>query len=179
MPLKNNYYQQIVPELQKSLSYKNRLAVPRLQKIVVNVGIGRALKEKQFAETVTSNLTQITGQKPVPTKAKHSIAGFGIREGLIIGSKVTLRGNRMYDLVEKIIHVVLPRVRDFQGLPYKLVDQNGNLTIGFKDITVFPEINPENVSNSHGLEVTIVSNAQTREASLGLLTALGFPFKKK
>ncbi len=143
------------------------------------MGIGRALKDKQFAEIVTNNLTLITGQKPIPTKAKHSIAGFGIRAGLTVGAKVTLRGNRMYDFVEKIINVVLPRVRDFQGLSPKLIDQNGNLTIGFKEISVFPEINPEIVSNLHGLEMTIVSNAKTRDANVQLLTALGFPFKKK
>lgn len=163
--------------MKKQLGYKNDLAVPRLIKIVINVGLSKSLKNKEFKETVEQNLKLITGQKSIITRAKRAISGFGIREGLIIGEKVTLRGQRMYDLTHKIINVALPRMRDFQGLNPKSLDKKGNLTIGLKECTVFPEINQEEISTIHGLEITLVTNAKTREEAVILFKLLKFPFK--
>jgi large subunit ribosomal protein L5 len=149
-----------------------------LTKVVLNVGFGRHLKEKEYAASVEKGLTEITGQKPVLTASKKSISAFKIREGLIIGAKVTLRGQRMYDFTDKLVNITFPRVRDFRGISEKSVDRNGNLTVGFKEYTAFPEIRVEEADNIFGLEVCLASNARTREEGLELFRLLGFPFKK-
>lgn len=177
MSLKEHYFKNVIPEMKKQFGCKNNLAVPRLIKIVINVGLSKALKNKEFKETVEQNLKSITGQKAIITRAKRAISGFGIREGLIIGEKITLRGQKMYDFAHKIINVALPRIRDFQGLNYSSLDKKGNLTIGLKECTVFPEINQEEISAIHGLEITLVTNAKTKEEALMLFKLLKFPFK--
>ncbi len=179
MRLKEKYNQKIKPALKEELGLKNINAAPRLQKVVINVGVGRHAKDKAYLEEVKQNLAALSGQRPVFTKARQSISSFKIRTGMTIGLKVTLRGQRMYDFVEKLINITLPRVRDFRGLKLSQVDKSGHLTIGFKEQTVFPEIKLDKIENIHGLEVTIVTEAKNREHSLALLKMLGFPFKKE
>ena len=179
MRLKELYKKQIIPKTKEKFDYKNDLAVPKLDKVVVNVGFGRHAKEKDYIEKVESSLARITGQRPVPTKAKKSISAFKIRQGMTIGAMVTLRGQRMYDFVEKLIHVSFPRIRDFRGISERQVDREGNLTVGFREHLAFPEIRADEVDNVHGLEVTVVTTTKTREEGLELLKLLGFPFKKE
>ncbi|HBA36981.1 TPA: 50S ribosomal protein L5 [Candidatus Falkowbacteria bacterium] len=179
MRLKEKYQKQIAPELKTKLGFKNSLLVPRLTKVVLNVGFGRHVKEKDFMANVEKGLTKIAGQKPVLTVSKKSISAFKIREGLIIGAKVTLRGQRMYDFVERLVNIVFPRVRDFRGISEKSVDREGNMTVGFKEYVSFPEILADEAdSNIFGLEVCLGTSAKNREAGLELFRALGFPFKK-
>lgn len=178
MNLSELYKKQVIPQLKEEFGYKNTLAVPRLEKVVLNVGLSKGLKDKAFIETAESTLTRITGQKPVPTKAKKSISNFKIREGMVIGMKVTLRGKKMYDFVEKLIKVTLPRVRDFRGLDLKSIDPHGNLTIGIKEHIAFPEIKVDEIERVHGLELTVVTTAKNKKEGRALLKALGFPFKK-
>jgi large subunit ribosomal protein L5 len=177
MNLKEKYKKEIVPEMKKIFGYKNDLAVPSLEKLVVNVGVGKNLKEPNFIEAVEKTLIRITGQRPVKTKAKKSISGFKIREGLVIGLMVTLRGQRMYDFTQKLINVTLPRVRDFRGLPEKSIDGRGNLSIGFKEYICFPEIRPDEVEKLHGLEVSIATTTKSHKEGLELFKLLGFPFR--
>lgn len=177
--LKEKFYKQIVPAMKNEFCYRNYLVVPRLVKVTINSGTGQALKDDKFLETVFSTLTRISGQKPVFTKAKKSISAFKIREGMKIGVTVTLRGSRMYDFVDKLVNVTLPRVRDFQGLEEKSVDRNGNLTVGFKEHIVFPEIRSDEVERIHGLEVTMTTTARSHGEGVRLFTYFGFPFKKK
>lgn len=177
--LYKKYKKEIVPALQKELVYKNVMQVPRLEKVTLNVGYGRFIRDKAYIEHVEKTLGLITGQKPVHNKAKKSISNFKIREGMNIGISVTLRGKRMYDFVDKLVTVVLPRVRDFRGLKPKSFDDKGNYTIGFKEQTAFPEIKGEAVDKIYGLEVTIVTNAKSKQEGLALLSQLGFPFKKE
>ena len=158
--------------------YKNDLAVPRIEKVIINVGAGKVLKDPKFLDKAIESLKLITGQKPLITKAKKSISGFKIREGMAIGLKVTLRGKRMEEFVEKIIHSALPRVRDFKGLSLKSFDDRGNYTIGFKEQIVFPESALQKTDFSHGLEVTVVTTAKSKKESEKLLEFIGFPFKK-
>lgn len=162
----------------KTLGVRNPLALPRLAKVVVNVGMGRVIKDPATQQTVVSTLERVTGQKPVLTQARKSIASFKVREGMPIGAKVTLRGAMMDEFVDKLIHVTLPRVRDFRGLDPKAV-AGGTLTIGLKEHTVFPEIRSDEVERLHGLEVTLVTTAKTREAALVFFQALGFPFSEQ
>lgn len=178
MRLKEKYQKQIVPKMEEKFGFKNAMLVPRLTKVVLNVGFGHHLKEKEYLASVEKGLTQIAGQKPVFTKAKKSISAFKIREGLVIGAKVTLRGQRMYDFVEKLVNITFPRVRDFRGISDKAVDRNGNLTVGFKEHVSFPEIRVEEVDNLYGLEICLATSAKNREAGLELFRLLGFPFKK-
>lgn len=177
--LKERYYKEIVPALKKSLNLKNDLAVPHLVKVSINSGTGKALKDEKYLDTVASTITRIAGQKPLMTKAKKSISAFKIREGMIIGVAVTLRGDRLYDFVDKLINVALARVRDFQGIDPKNVDRNGNLTIGFKEHIVFPEIRSDEVERIHGLAVTITTTAKNHDQGVELFSMLGFPFKKQ
>ena len=177
--LKKKYQQEVVPALQQALGLGNRLAVPRLIKVTVNVGIGKSLKDPKIGEVVTSTLERITAQKPVPTKAKQSISNFKVRQGQIVGYVVTLRGERMYDFVDKLISITLPRVRDFRGLDPKTVDQQGNLNLGFKEHMAFPEIQADEVEKIHGLQVTITSSPGSREAGFELFRLLGFPFRQQ
>lgn len=178
MRLRELYKKEIVPRLKEQLGVKNQMLLPRLSKVVLNVGFGRMSKEKDYIANVEKSLTNISGQKPVMTKAKKSVSAFKIREGMVIGAKVTLRGQRMYDFIEKLVNITFPRVRDFRGISDKSVDKDGNLTIGFKENTAFPEIKVEDVNNTHGLEVIINTSAKNREEGLALFNLLGFPFKK-
>jgi large subunit ribosomal protein L5 len=175
--LRTKYLQEVVPKMKQDCSLKNDNEVPRLEKVVINAGIGKALKDERFMDIVSHTLTQISGQKPAKMRAKKSIAAFKIREGMTVGMKVTLRGRRMYDFVEKLIHVVLPRVRDFRGISPSSMDGNGNVSIGVKEHIVFPEINPEEVDRLHGLEVAISTTAGNNTLGFKLLKEIGFPFK--
>ncbi|WKZ28535.1 MAG: 50S ribosomal protein L5 [Patescibacteria group bacterium] len=175
--LREIYEKQVAPDLMKHFGYKNRMAVPKLKLVSVNVGMStNLLKDPKIPETVESTLTRITGQKPVKTLAKKSIASFKIREGQHIGMKVTLRGDRMWHFLEKLIHVTMPRIRDFRGISPKLVDKQGNLSIGFKEYIAFPEIRSDEIERLHGVQVTVSSTAKTREEGLELFKRLGFPF---
>jgi large subunit ribosomal protein L5 len=178
MKLKELYQKETLPALKEKLGYKNISAVPRMNKATINVGLSRNFKDKEFTEEVQKNLEQIAGQKPVLTKARKSVSSFKIRAGMFIGVKVTLRGQKMYDLVDRLIHVVFPRVRDFRGISEKSVDANGNLSIGFNDVLAFPELEVQNIKHPHGLEVCISTTAQNREEGLELFRSLGFPFKE-
>lgn len=177
MNLREQYLKKIVPELKKKFGYQNSLQVPKLEKVVINVGLGKGLKDASFSDTVESTLTRISGQKPIKTKAKKSISNFKIREGMIIGMKVTIRGQRMYDFIEKMIKITLPRVRDFRGLDWKILDQKGNLNIGIKEHISFPEIRSDEIEKLHGLEIAIVTTAKSREEAKALFLELGFPFR--
>lgn len=175
--LEKKYKKDVVPKLKKQFLIGNDLAVPRVEKVVVNAGLGKGLQEKSFAEHVTKTLRRITGQNPVLTKAKKSIASFKIRQGMVIGAKVTLRGNRMYDFVEKLIKVSLPRVRDFRGLTVGSFDRKGNFTIGVAEHIIFPEIKADEVEKLHGLEIVVHTTARNDQEGYALLKFLGFPFK--
>ncbi len=178
MRLKEKYNKEILPQLKEALGCRNSMLVPRLKKVVINVGFGAQAKEKERIEAITKGLTKLSGQKPVLTKAKKSVSAFKIREGMTIGAKVTLRGARMYDFVDKLVNITFPRVRDFRGLNDKAMDRNGNLTVGFKEHTAFPEIKIEDADNLFGLEICLTASARNREEGLALFRALGFPFKK-
>ena len=178
MRLKEKYQKEIVPALKEELNLKNNMLVPRVNKVVLNVGFGRHFKEKEYIADIERSLVEICGQKPVMTKAKKSISAFKIRDGLVIGAKVTLRGDRMYDFIEKLVSITFPRVRDFRGITTKSIDRNGNLTVGFKDHTAFPEIRVEEINNTFGLEVCLNAKARNKEEGLALFKAIGFPFKK-
>ena len=177
--LKVKYQKEIVPALQRALNTKNRLAIPRLEKVTINVGIGKSLKDPKIGEAVSSTLERIAGQHPVATKAKQSISNFKVRQGQIVGCVVTLRGERMYDFVDKLISITLPRVRDFRGIDPKMVDGQGNLNIGFREHMAFPEIHADEVEKIHGLQVTITTKTKSREAGLELFRLLGVPFRQQ
>lgn len=175
------YKEEIISKMKEKFGYKNSLAVPKLQKVVLSVGVGRLSQQSNFDKIlpeIISDISLITGQKPATTSAKKSIAGFKVREGQTVGLKVTLRRNKMKDFFEKMINIVFPRVKDFRGIDIKNVDRNGNLTIGIKEHVVFPEINFETLKVDFGVEVSIVSNAKTREEAIELYKLLGIPFKR-
>jgi len=176
--LKEKYQKKIIPAMKEKFGYENDMAVPRLIKVTLNSGTGKAQNDDKYLDRVIDTLTRISGQKVVLTKAKISVSAFKVREGQTVGVKVTLRGERMYDFVDKLINVALARVRDFQGLEQKSVGPDGNMTIGFKEHIVFPEIKSDEVETIHGLEVVLTTNAKSRDEGLELLTLLGFPFKK-
>lgn len=176
--LQTEYKSVVAPKLQEHFGLSNALAAPKIVKITVSVGVGKVLREPKDIEVVERTLMRITGQKPIHTKAKKSIAGFKVREGMVVGLQVTLRGKRMWDFLEKLIHVALPRVRDFRGLEQSIVGADGDCTIGIREHIAFPEIRSDEVERIHGLAVTVTTTAGTREKGLALLTALGFPFKK-
>ncbi len=179
MNLKTKYQKEIIPQLKEKFSFPNIFLVPKFKKVVINVSFGRRNKDKPYIDNIEKTLTRISGQKPVFTKAKKSISSFKVREGMIIGAMVTLRGDRMYDFLDKLINISFPRVRDFRGISEKSVDRQGNLTIGFKENSVFPEVKVDDINNIHGLEVTIASSARNREEGLELFRLAGFPFKKE
>jgi large subunit ribosomal protein L5 len=179
MRLKELYQKEITVKLKEKFHYKNRFEVPMIKKAVINVGVGRNAKDKGFVEEVANNIRLISGQKPLQSKAKKSISAFKIRQGMIVGVTVTLRGKRMYDFVEKVVNIAFPRVRDFRGISEKHVDNQGNLTIGFKEQTIFPEIKDDDVINFHGLEISIATSAKTKAEGLELFKLMGFPFKKE
>lgn len=176
--LEELYKTNAVPALKEKFGFTNILAVPKIEKIVINVGTGPGLKDPRFNEVVEATLQRITGQRPVKTIAKKSISNFKIREGLVIGMVVTLRGKRMYDFLEKLINITLPRVRDFRGLDPKNIDQRGTLNLGFREHIAFPEIKSDEIEKIHGMQVTVVTTARSREQGLELLTHLGFPFRR-
>lgn len=177
--LQEEYNKTIVHQLQKELNYSSIMQVPKIEKIVVNIGVGDAVATPKMLDKTVAELTKITGQKPVVTKAKKSIAGFKLREGMPIGCKVTLRGQKMMDFFDKLISIALPRVRDFQGLSRNAFDKNGNYTFGIKEQIIFPEINYEDVEKIRGLEVTIITSTKDKQAAILLLEKFGFPFKRK
>lgn len=179
MRLNEIYKKEIIKRLKEKFGYKNVMQAPRLEKVVINVGFGRHAKEKAYIASVVEGLTAISGQKPMLTKARQSVSAFKIREGMTIGCAVILRGARMYDFIEKLVNVTYPRVRDFRGISESHVDRNGNMTVGFKEHTAFPEIKVDDVENTYGLEVCLATSAKTKEEGLELFKLLGFPFKKK
>ena len=177
--LQNDYNTKFVAELQKELELKNVHQVPRLEKIVISVGLGRAKDDKKIIEAAKNTLRKITGQAPVETVAKNSIAGFKLREGNMIGLKLTLRGARMYEFMDRLLNIVLPRLRDFHGVSLKAFDKQGNYSIGMTDQSVFPELTFEETTTPHGLQVVFVVKSQGREHSKALLTKFGMPFEKE
>jgi large subunit ribosomal protein L5 len=176
--LKDKYEKDIKPNLLEELGLKNSLQAPKIVKVVVNVGIGREGTDQKVVDMVTQNLKQITGQKPALRRARQAIAGFKLREGQPVGLVVTLRGQRMFDFLEKLTRIVFPRMRDFRGLSAQNFDKNGNYSIGFSEQIVFPEIDLGNATKNHGVEVTLVTSAKDKDAALKLLTLLGFKFKE-
>jgi large subunit ribosomal protein L5 len=177
MRLQEIYKKEIAKKLKEKLGIKNVMEIPRLKKAVINVGFGRNSKDKELIDRVKASLTAISGQRPVLTKAKKAISAFKIREDMIIGAMVTMRGKRMWDFVEKLVNIYFPRVRDFRGVSDKVVDRNGNITVGFKDILAFPEIDVQDLEKVHGLEISISTTAGNYEAGLELFKALNFPLK--
>ncbi len=177
--LKHKYLKEVAPMLAKEFGYQNMLAVPKILKATVNVGLGKALSDPKLIEVATSTLSRITGQKPIVRRAKKSISNFKIRQGMIIGLQVTLRGNRMYEFLDKLFNISLPRVRDFRGIKASSLDQQGNLTIGFKEHIVFPEIKSDEVESLHGLEVSITTTAKNNKIGRRLFELLGVPFARE
>lgn len=175
--LQDRYRQEIVPELKSRLNLENDLAVPRLQKIALNTGIGGAVENDSLVGEAVQVLGTITGQKPVVTRARKAVAGFGIRAGVPVGCKVTIRRERMYEFLDRLISVALPRIRDFRGLSTDSFDGNGNFSLGIDEHFVFPEIDPDSLDNLFGLDVTIVTSADNDPAALELLRLLGMPFR--
>lgn len=176
--LKARYNNTIKAQLAKDLGIDNAMQIPRLEKIVINMGVGRATQQPSLLEKAVDDLTVIAGQKPIITRAGNSIAGFKLREGQAIGTKVTLRGDRMWEFFDRLLSVAIPRIRDFRGLPANSWDGRGNYTFGLSDQTVFPEIDVDKIDVQRGMDITIVTTAVTNEAGKALLDAYGFPFKK-
>ncbi|MGB9678052.1 MAG: 50S ribosomal protein L5 [Candidatus Ratteibacteria bacterium] len=177
--LKKKYKEMVVPELMKKFKYTNIMQVPKILKIVLNMGIGRDNKDAKALEGAQKELTLIAGQKAVLTKAKKSIAGFNVRKGNIVGVMVTLRGNRMYEFLDRLITVALPRVRDFDGLPKNSTDGRGSYTIGIKEHVIFPEVDYNTIYKAQGINVTIVTSAKTPEETVSLLREIGLPIREE
>ena len=177
MNLKERYQQEAVPLLKKAFGLKNAMSAPRITKVVVSVGLSQGLKDAKVLDTIEQTLQRITGQKPVKTEAKKSIASFKIRQGMVVGTMVTLRGARMWDFLTRLFQATFPRIRDFRGISPKQMDERGNISVGFRENLAFPEIHPDEVERVHGLQVTISTNAGSRERGTVLLKALGFPFQ--
>lgn len=177
--LKEKYNDEIIPALKEHFEYKSVMQVPKLTKISINKGIGAAVADKKLVDTGVEELTIISGQKAVPTKAKNSISNFKLREGMPIGARVTLRGDKMYEFLDRLMSVALPRVRDFRGIKDKGFDGRGNYTLGVKEQIIFPEISIDKVSKISGMDITFVTTANTDEESFELLKAFGLPFAKK
>jgi large subunit ribosomal protein L5 len=175
--LQTIYEEKVVPVLREELGITNAMACPKMTKVTLNVGLKQGLKDPKFVDHAEAIITKIAGQKPIRTIAKKSISNFKIREGNIVGLAVTLRGRRMYDFIDKFVNVTLPRVRDFRGISAKGIDHAGNMTVGFREFTAFPEVTPEDTDYLHGLEVTFVNTASTKVQGQALFRALGFPFK--
>lgn len=177
--LKERYLKEVAPALKKSLNLSNDMQVPRIQKVVVNVGVGEALDNAKALDAAVADITQITGQKPIITKARRSIANFKLREGRAIGVKVTLRGERMWSFLDRLMNVALPRVRDFRGVNPDAFDGRGNYTLGLREQLVFPEIEYDKIDKLRGLEVSIITTARNDDEGRQLLQMLGMPFKKE
>ena len=177
--LKDKYFKEVVPALQKKFKYKRPMQVPRLEKVVINMGLGTETRENPKAiESAVQDLMTISGQKPVVTRARKSVANFKVRQGMHVGCKVTIRGNRMYDFVEKLFRIALPRVRDFRGISANSFDGRGNFSLGVREQLIFPEINYDKVDRVRGMDITIVTTAKTDEEAKELLDCLGMPFRK-
>jgi large subunit ribosomal protein L5 len=176
--LKERYAKEIAPALAKEFDIKNPMAVPKLEKIVINMGLGEAIANSKIVDTAAEELTSIAGQKPVVTKAKKAIAAFKLRQGMAIGSMVTLRGDRMYEFLDRLVSVALPRVRDFRGVSPKAFDGRGNYTLGVREQLIFPEIDFNRVDKTRGMNISIVTTARTDEQARALLKALGMPFRQ-
>ena len=177
--MQEKYNQEVVPALRKAFDFKNIMQIPRLEKVVVNIGMGEALDNPKSLESAVSDLTTITGQKPVMTKARKSIANFKLREGRLIGTKVTLRGQRMWSFLDRLMNTALPRVRDFRGVSANAFDGRGNYTLGLRDQLIFPEIEYDKIDKLRGMEVTIVTTAKNDDQARVMLQLLGMPFSKK
>ena len=177
--LQKNYQKEIVPKLQEKLTIKNPMALPRLTKIVVNMGVKDAINDKKIIEKMAGALAQVTGQKAKPTKARKAIAGFKIRQGDTIGLVVTLRGKRMYDFYDRLIKIVLPRLKDFRGVPRGSFDGRGNYTLGFHEYSTFPEIDPASVDRLQGMEMVFVTTGKDNNEGFTLLEVMGMPFAKE
>jgi large subunit ribosomal protein L5 len=176
--LKEKYQQEVVPALQKEFNYGNPMQVPSVNKVVVNIGLGEVIQNPKAMDAAVSDLATITGQRPVITRAKRSVAAFKLREGMQIGAMVTLRGDHMYQFLDKLVNVALPRLRDFQGVSPEAFDGRGNYTLGLREQLVFPEIDYDKVDKVRGMEVSIVTTARTDEEGRRLLRLMGMPFKK-
>jgi len=176
--LKELYEKEIKSNLMKQFNYESVMQIPKLEKLVINIGVGEAAHDSKYIEAAVKDLELITGQKPVVTKARNSIAGFKLREGNIIGTKVTLRGERMYIFLEKLIKIAIPRVRDFRGINPKAFDGTGNYTLGIKEQLIFPEIEYDNVLKIRGMDIVFVTTAKTNEEAHALLAGFGLPFRK-
>lgn len=174
--LKEKYLKEIAPALQKEFGYDNVMAIPKLDKVIINIGLGEAVQNDKAVDAAVTDMTIISGQKPLVTKAKKSIAGFKLREGMPIGVKVTLRGDRMYEFVDRLFSVALPRVRDFRGVPSKSFDGRGNYSLGLKEQLIFPEIDYDKVDKIRGMQIVFTTTAKTDEEGRALLTRLGMPF---
>jgi large subunit ribosomal protein L5 len=175
--LQLKYQQEIAPELAKRLEISNVMAVPRLEKVIINMGVGSAMQDKKNLDIAADALTEIAGQRPVLTKSRASIAGFRLREGVPIGAKVTLRRARMYEFLDRLISIVLPRVRDFRGVSRTAFDGNGNYSLGLSEQLVFPELNPDKFTKPQGMNITVVTTAKTNEEAFQLLELIGMPFR--
>ena len=176
--LKEKYVNEVVPSLQEKYNYKSVMEVPKLEKIVINMGVGDATSNSKLIEAAVNDLTKIAGQRPVVTRAKKSIAGFKVREGQAIGCKATLRGDNMYNFMDKLISIALPRVRDFRGVSPKAFDGRGNYTMGIKEQLIFSEIDYDDVVKVRGMDIVFVTTAKTNEEAFDLLNELGIPFKR-
>lgn len=176
--VKDKYQNVVVPELMKEFNYSSLMEVPKLEKIVVNMGLGDAVANPKIVEDAVAELTRITGQKPVITKARKSISNFKLREGMVVGAKVTLRGEKMYYFLDKLVSIVLPRVRDFRGTSKDSFDGRGNYTLGLREQLIFPEIKYDDVKKVRGMDIVIVTTAETDQEGRALLAHLGMPFKK-
>ena len=177
--MRERYQKEIAPALLKTFSFKNVMQIPRIEKVVVNIGLGEALENPKALDAAVGDLTTITGQKPVTNKARKSIANFKLREGRLIGAKVTLRGDRMWSFLDRLLNIALPRVRDFRGVSANAFDGRGNYTLGLKDQLVFPEIEYDKIDKLRGMEITIVTSAKNDEHARALLQMLGMPFSRK
>jgi large subunit ribosomal protein L5 len=177
--LQEQYQKEVAPSLFESFEFKNMMQVPRIKKVVVNIGLGEAMADPKALDAAVSDLTQIAGQKPVTTRARKSIAAFKLREGVVIGTKVTLRGERMWAFLDRLMNVALPRVRDFRGVSPNAFDGRGNYTLGLRDQLIFPEIEYDKIDKLRGMEVTIVTSAETDDQARAMLQLLGMPFKKE
>jgi large subunit ribosomal protein L5 len=177
--LKDRYNEEIAPTLKERFGIDNPMRIPRLEKIVVNMGVGGAVAQPSLLEAAVGDLAQITGQKPVVTRAKKSIAGFKLREGNAIGAKVTLRGDRMWEFLDRLIALAIPRIRDFRGLPPNSFDGRGNYTFGVTEQLIFPEIDYDRIDTTRGMDITIVTTARTDAEGKALLDAFGFPFRRE
>lgn len=175
--LKNKYKDQVVPAMKKAFNYKSTMQVPKLEKICINQGVGDAVSDKKIIDTAINEMTTITGQKAVATKSKKDISNFKVRKGMALGVRVTLRGDNMYEFLDRLISVAIPRIRDFRGIPAKGFDGKGNFTMGVTEQIIFPEIDIDKVSKIMGMDITFVTSAPTDEEAKALLKEFGFPFK--